>query len=146
MNTSPESDTSGKGRTPYIYQRRVHFVETDMAGIVHFSVYFRYMEEAEHALWRDAGLSLMTNLAGYEFPRVRATFDYRRPLRFEDEFEVRLSIDEAASRTLRYRAEIVRGRDRVGTGSMTLACVRNAPGALTRATAFPDVIKQALGF
>jgi len=145
MNTSPTSDTSGKGRTPYIYRRRVHFVETDMVGIVHFSVYFRYMEEAEHALWHDAGLSLMAILADYEFPRVSATFDYRRPLRFGDEFEVHLSIDEAGTRTLRYRAEIVRGRDRVGSGTMTLACVRNAPGALTRATTFPDVVRRALG-
>ena len=39
-------------------KRRVHFYETDAAGIVHFSTYFRYMEEAEHALWRDAGLTI----------------------------------------------------------------------------------------
>ena len=30
--------------------RRVQFYETDAGGIVHFSVYFRYMEEAEHEL------------------------------------------------------------------------------------------------
>ena len=40
------------------YARRVQFGETDMAGIVHFSWMFRYMEEAEHALWRAAGLSI----------------------------------------------------------------------------------------
>ena len=39
-------------------KRRVQFYETDAAGIVHFSTYFRYMEEAEHALWRDAGMSI----------------------------------------------------------------------------------------
>ncbi|HCE02754.1 MAG TPA: acyl-CoA thioesterase, partial [Acidobacteria bacterium] len=38
--------------------RRVQFYETDSAGIVHFSVFFRYMEEAEHAMWRAAGLSI----------------------------------------------------------------------------------------
>ena len=38
--------------------RRVHFYETDSAGIVHFSVFFRYMEEAEHAMWRAEGLSI----------------------------------------------------------------------------------------
>ena len=38
--------------------RRVQFYETDAAGVVHFSDYFRYMEEAEHALWRAAGLSI----------------------------------------------------------------------------------------
>ena len=36
-------------------RRRVQFYETDAAGIVHFSWFYRYMEEAEHALWREAG-------------------------------------------------------------------------------------------
>ena len=40
------------------YSRRVQFAETDLAGIVHFSMFFRYMEEAEHALWRAAGLTI----------------------------------------------------------------------------------------
>ena len=39
------------------YSRRVQFSETDLAGIAHFSAFFRFMEEAEHALWRAAGLS-----------------------------------------------------------------------------------------
>ena len=43
------------------YRRRVEFAETDAAGIVHFSVFFRYMEEAEHALWRNAGMASSTS-------------------------------------------------------------------------------------
>ena len=31
------------------FSKRVEFSETDMAGIVHFSNFFRYMEMAEHA-------------------------------------------------------------------------------------------------
>ena len=42
----------------FVYKRRVQFAETDLAGIVHFSTIFRYMEEAEHALWRAAGLTI----------------------------------------------------------------------------------------
>ena len=48
----------------YRLRRRVQFYETDAAGIVHFSWFFRYMEEAEHALWREAGLML------YKIPLV----------------------------------------------------------------------------
>ena len=39
----------------YRHKRRVQFYETDAAGIVHFSWYFRYMEEAELRAWREAG-------------------------------------------------------------------------------------------
>ena len=53
--------------------RRVQFRETDAAGLVHFSSFFRYMEEAEHALWRAAGLSIhprrRRGRAGRAWPR-----------------------------------------------------------------------------
>ena len=39
-------------------RRRVEFSETDMAGIVHYSNFFRYMEAAEHAFFRSLGLSI----------------------------------------------------------------------------------------
>ena len=42
----------------FITTRRVEFADTDMAGIIHFANYYRYMEEAEHAMWRAAGLSI----------------------------------------------------------------------------------------
>ena len=36
----------------FVMRRRVEFIDTDMAGIVHFATYFRYMETAEHEfLW-----------------------------------------------------------------------------------------------
>ena len=54
----PEGRTALDAMMPqgFRYTRRVQFSETDLAGIAHFSTYFRYMEEAEHALWRAAGL------------------------------------------------------------------------------------------
>ncbi len=75
----------------YRLKRRVQFYETDMAGIVHFSWFFRYLEEAEHAMWREAGLSIAGG-GGIAWPRVDASFEFHRPLRFEDEFEVHLRI------------------------------------------------------
>jgi acyl-CoA thioester hydrolase len=54
--------------------RRVEFSETDMAGIVHFSNFFRYMETAEHGFYRSLGFSVI--LRNYDpplgFPRVHA--------------------------------------------------------------------------
>ncbi|MHC4993297.1 MAG: acyl-CoA thioesterase, partial [Planctomycetota bacterium] len=38
--------------------RTVEFFETDMAGIVHFSNYFRYMEATEHAFFRSFGATV----------------------------------------------------------------------------------------
>jgi len=44
--------------------RRVQFAETDMAGVVHFSNYFRWMEEVEHAFFRSVGLSVVMQHQG----------------------------------------------------------------------------------
>jgi YbgC/YbaW family acyl-CoA thioester hydrolase len=123
---------------PFRYSRRVQFAETDQAGIVHFSWYFRYMEEAEHALWRAAGLSIASPDRPVVFPRVAASFEYLAPLRFEDEFEVELVIESLARRTIRYACVIARGETRIATGSMTVAAATKRPGEPLRGANVPD--------
>ena len=76
------------------YRRRVEFAETDLAGIAHFAMLFRYMEEAEHALWRAAGLSIAKSGENVGWPRVAASLDFKAPLHFEDEFEVVVTIEK----------------------------------------------------
>ena len=41
-------------------RRQVEFSDTDMAGIMHFSNFFRFMEAAEHAFFRSLGFSIHT--------------------------------------------------------------------------------------
>src|SRR3954470_10244919 len=85
-------------------RRRVEFSETDMAGIVHYSNFFRYMEAAEHAFFRSLGFSVVTRPVDppVGWPRVRAECDYSQPLYFEDEFEVKMFVREKRSKSLRY--------------------------------------------
>ena len=120
-------------------RRQVRFYECDAAGIVHFSWFFRYMEEAEYALWRRAGASLAPT-SEMAFPRVAATFDYRRPLRYEDEFEARIEVASIRSKTIRYSCELTLNGELAATGTMTVACVRKTPGAPMRAIPFPPEI------
>jgi YbgC/YbaW family acyl-CoA thioester hydrolase len=104
-------------------KRRVQFHETDAAGIVHFTWFFRYMEEAEHALWREAGLSIAPQGAEIGWPRLAASFEYHRPLRFEDEFDVRIRIADLTSRTIRYACELTQGDTAIASGTLVIACV-----------------------
>ena len=70
--------------------RMVEFFETDMAGIMHFSNFFRFMESAEHAFYRSIGFSVdEAKSLGLGWPRVKAECEYRHPLRFEDIVEIR---------------------------------------------------------
>lgn len=90
--------------SPYTLKRTVAFSETDSAGIVHFANFFRYMEDTEHAYLRSLGLSVHRDLddgvAG--FPRVSAQCDYRRPLRFEDEFTITVRVAARTDKSVTY--------------------------------------------
>src|SRR5256885_12992062 len=96
-----ESDTHRSGKD-FRLRRRVQFYETDAAGIVHFSWFFRYMEEAEHALWREAGLSIHPEHSDIGWPRVGAACEFHRALKFEQEFDVTIRVTEITKRTMSY--------------------------------------------
>lgn len=108
---------------------RVQFSETDLAGIVHFSNYFRYMEVAEHAFFRSLGYSIHAEYEGRTigWPRVRATCEYQAPLRFEDEVEVHLLVREKKSKSLTYEFIFRKVEDdarvEVARGKITAVCV-----------------------
>src|SRR5712671_606383 len=84
--------------------RRVEFSDTDMAGIVHYSNFFRYMEVAEHEFFRSLGFSVVTRQVDppVGWPRVHAQCDYFQPLRFEDEIEIHMFVTEKKSKALSY--------------------------------------------
>jgi YbgC/YbaW family acyl-CoA thioester hydrolase len=124
----------------FVYRRRVQFPETDASGIVHFTNFFKYVEEAEHAMWRAAGLSIEQRDREIGWPRVAASFEFRRPLRFEDEFEVHLRIAEKTGKTIRYAAELRKDGEVLANGSLTIICVRRRPGEPARATDIPPDI------
>lgn len=108
-------------------RRRVQFAETDMAGMVHFSWHLRYMEEAEHDMWRAAGLSIAPTDGTIGFPRVAAAVEYHAPLRFEDEFDVHVRITALGRRSITYACTVTRGDTPIATGTITAVCVQKAP-------------------
>jgi acyl-CoA thioester hydrolase len=126
------------------YTRKVFFYETDLAGVVHFSCYFRYMEEAEHALWRAAGLTVDRAGAGIGYPRVSATFDYKNPLFFEDELTIVARVHAVTTRTIKYSFVCTRGESSIGTGWLTTACATRQDDGSMRSVAVPDGVVASL--
>jgi YbgC/YbaW family acyl-CoA thioester hydrolase len=131
-------------RHPIRLTRRVQFSETDAAGIVHFANFFRYFEDAEHALWRAAGLSIHQEHSPIGWPRVSATCDYHRPLRFEQEFEVYVHISELTKRSITYSGQITRNGERIATGSWKIACVSKLPDGSMKSADIPVEIAKRL--
>ena len=133
------------------HRRRIEFSETDMAGIVHFSNFFRYMESAEHAFIRSLGHSV--TLADIDetlgLPRVHAHCDYKRPLRFEDEVEIHMLVESVKHKSLTYQFRFYRLQDEtrveeVAQGRITVVCVQKAADGGMRAYSLPEVIRNQI--
>jgi YbgC/YbaW family acyl-CoA thioester hydrolase len=136
---------------PYTHQRVAQFHETDMAGIVHFSNFFRWMEAAEHAFLDSLGLEVIgiqeETFRGW--PRVRASAKYHAPVRFNDHVQVLLSIKELKPRAIVYAFEIRALRDpfweKAATGSLTTVYVeKTTPQGQMRSIDIPEAFKTAL--
>ena len=124
--------------------RRVQFSETDVAGLVHFSNFFRYFEDAEHALWRAAGLSIHPENSPIGWPRVSAACEFHRPLRFEQEFDIVVRIAEMTSRTIAYAGEISSNGQRLATGTWKIACVVRLAGGTMKSAEIPRDVAERL--
>jgi acyl-CoA thioester hydrolase len=113
------------------YLRRVEFHETDLAGIVHFANYFRYMEAAEHAFIRSLGLAVHGEIEGrlVSFPRVEVQCRYEAPLHFEDEIEIHLLVAAKRRTSITYRFDIRKcgSEKRAARGTVTAVCVALDP-------------------
>jgi acyl-CoA thioester hydrolase len=137
---------------------RVEFADTDMAGIIHFSSYFRYMEVTEHAFFRSLGFSINTRVPEPEspaeggrigWPRVHVSCDFKRPLRFEDEVEVHLRVREKREKSLAYDFLFRKVGDESGVevarGSLTVVCAAVDPQTdQMRAIPIPEVIARQI--
>jgi acyl-CoA thioester hydrolase len=130
--------------------RRVEFSETDQAGIMHFSNFFRFMESAEHAFFRSLGFSVAQCRNGLEvcLPRVHAECDYAVPLRFEDEVRVRLLVERKGRSSITYQFRFSRLDDsrctEVARGRLTVASVERQADGTMKAVPLPKVIADKI--
>ena len=131
------------------FVRRVEFSETDMAGIVHYSNFFRYMESAEHAFFRSLGFSVVTRNVDppVSWPRVHAQCDFKAPLHFEDEVEIHLLVSEKKSKSLSFVFHFRKLNSNppveVARGMITVVCVTHQGGRMS-AAAIPKEISDKI--
>jgi YbgC/YbaW family acyl-CoA thioester hydrolase len=133
------------------YRRLVEFADTDLAGIMHFSNFFRFVESAEHAFFRSLGFRVHTaNGAEHRgWPRLEVSCKYLRPARFEQTLEICLRIGEIRTSTLRYEFWILAAEEPeravIATGVCSIIHVEldTRAGAI-RKSPIPDGLRQQL--
>lgn len=127
--------------------RRVEFCETDMAGIVHFANFYRWMEQAEHDFFRSLGLSVVRHLpdgSTIGWPRVTAQCRFDSPARYEDVLKIRLTVQRIGVKSLTYDVVIKNGDRLVARGSMKTVCCRVHPGQPMESMEIPPDFRSML--
>ena len=123
------------------HTRQVEFCETDMAGIVHFSNYYRWMEQAEHAYFRSLGLTIARHSDDgltLGWPRVSVNCRFFAPAKFEDCLDVEIRVQRIGVKSLTYDVLIFRGEELLAQGMMKTVCCTIAPGKKMESIEIPD--------
>lgn len=136
----------------YTTTKKIEFSETDMAGLVHFSNYFRYMEVAERDFFESLGLNLIqsapNDLVGY--PRTRAECKFSAPLRFGDTVKIHLAIKALKDRSIDYQFRLYRvagesgGDEPVAKGHLTTIYTELMPDGSLQSRPLPPEILEKL--
>jgi YbgC/YbaW family acyl-CoA thioester hydrolase len=132
--------------TPFRTTRRIEFADTDMAGIVHFANFFRFMEAAEVAFLRERGLSVRLAWEGQElgFPRVAASCDYLRPARFEDVLDITVTLENIGRKSVTYAFEFARDGEVLARGKVSSVCCRVHEGRRLESVEIPPGLRARL--
>lgn len=132
----------------YSHSQRVEFRDTDAAGIAHFSMFFVWMEQAEHAALRHLGLSVLPPRTDASpvitWPRVSATCDYQSPAYFEDELQIEVEVAKLGSKSVTYALRFRASDRQLASGRLTTVCCQcELHGALTPIV-IPTEIREKL--
>ncbi len=91
----------------FTYHRKAYYHETDQMGLIHHSNYLKWMEEARIGLMEEAGMSYREmEKTGIVSPVVEITVEYKRPVAFDDDVEIRISIEKYTGAVLEVFYEI----------------------------------------
>ncbi len=137
---------------------RLHFPDTDAAGIIWFGNFARFFEEAEDEIFRALGADRIAfqQRHGFRMPRLDFTCHFRSPVRTDEILQMRIGVQHLAERRLTYMFEAFEPSTErlVAVGSCrvaSVACDRfepcDFPSALGELlTGIPDLVaRQARG-
>ena len=126
--------------------RYVQFHETDMAGIVHFAVFFLWMEQIEHEFLRSVGVSVFHRDGDfvYTWPRVAASCEFFRPVRLEDVIEQHLRVERRGNKSLTYGVTLYQEGEVCARGRVTAVCCVRGEDGTYQAVELPDFVRDRI--
>ena len=127
---------------PHTFPLRVYYEDTDLAGIVYYANYLKFIERARSEWVRGLGIdqALLRAKQGIVFAVRRVEADYLRPAVFDDVLSVQTVLADHSGARLVLDQAVLRGAQTLFTARVTLVCL-TAAGTATR---FPTALRTAL--
>jgi acyl-CoA thioester hydrolase len=121
---------------------RVYYEDTDLAGIVYYANYLKFIERARTEWVRAAGIdqAVLRETQGIVFAVRRVEADYLRPVRFGEDLTVETRADLFGGARIVLAQDILRAGERVFASVVTLVCM-DASGHAAR---IPAEVRAAL--
>lgn len=104
---------------------RVYYEDTDLAGVVYYANYLKFMERGRTEALRTAGVDQVALKAamGLVFVVHRLAIDYIAPARFDDLVEVVTRITRLRGASVEMAQEVRRGDACLARASVAAACM-----------------------
>ncbi len=121
---------------------RVYYEDTDLAGIVYYANYLRFIERARTEWVRSLGINQTRLKAeqGIVFAVRRVEADYLAPARFDEVVEVRTVVRRVTAARIVLGQDLWRGEDRLFSSVVTLVALHETG----RAARLPETVRGAI--
>lgn len=122
---------------------RVYYEDTDLAGIVYYANYLKFIERGRSEWVRDLGVDQVALKAeeGVVFAVRRVVADYLSPARYDDKLIVETDLKASTPARVVLDQRVMRGEETLFTAEVTLVTL--GPGG--RAVRLPAEFRRALG-
>ncbi len=119
------------------FDLRVYYEDTDLAGIVYYANYLKFIERARSEWVRGLGIDQVALRAdhGMVFAVRRVVADYLRPAVYDDILQVRTNLESVSAARLTLKQNVLRGEELLFTAEVMLVCLTAAgrPARLSEA-------------
>ena len=103
---------------------RVYYEDTDLAGLVYYANYLKFIERARTEWVRSLGVNQTALKAeGLVFAVRRLEADYLKPAHFDDELQVNTSDIGVTGARITLEQTVLRGAERLFVAQVTLVCL-----------------------
>ncbi|WP_323716669.1 tol-pal system-associated acyl-CoA thioesterase [Paracoccus aminovorans] len=106
---------------------RVYYEDTDLAGIVYYANYLKFIERGRSEWLRELGIDQRAlKRQGIVFAVRRVEADYLSPARFEDLLEVHSRLYELRPARIVLDQRVIRGEAELFRARVTIACLADS--------------------